>query len=288
VSRSQRASLAEETLRILEARAYVDERGRRHDLSAAIEACLGATRSYPVEDAERLRVEQRREDACFKSSVVGASTAFEVANETTLAGLRRLLDAEDAPVAVLNFASAKNPGGGFLGGSQAQEESLARSSALYASLRRVPEFYERHRASPSLLYSDAMIHSPACPVFRDDDGRLLDAPHFAGFITCAAPNAGAIADNRSHETEAITATLEHRAEGVLALAAACGYRRLLLGAWGCGVFRNDPNAVAGVFAAHLRHGAYVGRFDAVRFSVLDVASTPHIFEAFARSFGNVR
>lgn len=278
MSRSRRASLAEETLRILDARAYRNGCGDSRDLSSAIEACLDGTRGYSERDAEPLRSELRRESA------VGIPAVFEVENETTLAGLRRLLDADESPVAVLNFASAKNPGGGFLGGSQAQEESLARSSALYASLQRVPEFYERHRASPSLLYSDAMIHSPSCPVFRDDDGRLLDAPHLAGFITCAAPNAGAIADNRPHEADAISATLERRAEGVLALAAACGYRRLVLGAWGCGVFRNDPDMVAAAFATHLREGAYANRFERVAFSVLDTSMSRRTFDAFARAF----
>jgi len=31
------------------------------------------------------------------------------------------------------------------------------------------------------------------------------------------------------------------------LAAAHGYTRLVLGAWGCGVFRNDPEVVAAAF-----------------------------------------
>src|SRR5439155_6866731 len=126
-------------------------------------------------------------------------TAVEVVNETTLAGIARVLASGQGPVAVLNFASAKNPGGGFLSGSQAQEESLARSSALHASLLRAWAFYERHRASPSLLYSDAMILSPGCPVFRGDDGSLLEEPQTATFITSAAPNAGAAASNRPEE-----------------------------------------------------------------------------------------
>ncbi len=73
-------------------------------------------------------------------------TTIEVRNETTLAGIARLLADGAGPVAALNFASARNPGGGFLNGSQAQEESLARSSALHASLLSKFEFYERHRA----------------------------------------------------------------------------------------------------------------------------------------------
>jgi uncharacterized protein (TIGR02452 family) len=184
----------------------------------------------------------------------------------------------------LNFASAKNPGGGFLSGSQAQEESLARSSALYASLMEAWTFYERHREGSSMLYSDAMIVSPDCPIIRDDDGALLPEPHAATFITSPAPNAGAAEQNRPEEVPQIPAVLERRAEFVLAVAAAEGATELVLGAWGCGVFRNDPEMVADAFARHLRHGPWQGRFARVIFSVLDRAAEPTTFEAFRRAF----
>ncbi len=85
-------------------------------------------------------------------------------------------------IGILNFASAKNPGGGFLGGSQAQEESLARSIALYASLQSEFQFYEEHREMVILLYSHSMIFSPNCPVFRDDQGVLLSKPMLASLL----------------------------------------------------------------------------------------------------------
>ena len=278
MSRNVRASLAEQTLRIVEDRGYDNAAGIRVDLNDAIASCFEGTRLYEVEDIMRLIVEQRAQGGAVRNTVL------DVVNETTLAGLAALLEENDSPVAVLNFASAKNPGGGFLGGSQAQEESLARSSALYGSLARVESFYRRHRASSSLLYSDAMILSPHCPVFRDDDGALLDASRLAGFVTSAAPNAGAIATNRPDELPSIEGTFIRRTEGVLALAAAHGYRRLVLGAWGCGVFRNDPVMVAAVFARHLKHGDWARRFERVRFSVLDTSRDAATFTAFERAF----
>ena len=274
MSRSHRANLAEQTLRILEDRGYANADGFWVDLGEPIAKCLEGTRLYPAEDIARLREEQRTECSADQAAKV------DVVNETTLAGLAALLEEGGSPIAVLNFASAKNPGGGFLGGSQAQEESLARCSALYASLMRAEAFYRQHRASSSLLYSDAMILSPNCPVFRDDEGMLLDVPRIAGFITSAAPNAGAIATNRPDELALIEATFVGRAEGVLALAATRGYRRLVLGAWGCGVFRNDPAMVADVFARHLDRDAWGGRFDRVRFSVLDTAKDAKTLTAF--------
>lgn len=277
MKRSTRAELAKETVEIVERGAYRSASGRVVDIAPPIRDCLEATHYYPPEELERLR-----------GDVLGQpgndhSTVFEVVNETTLSGIARVLSLGQGPVAVLNFASAKNPGGGFLNGSHAQEESLARSSALHASQLRAWEFYERHRASSSLLYSDAMILSPGCPIFRDDDGNLLDEPQLAAFITSAAPNAGAAANNRPAELPSIPGVFRRRSEYVLALAASQGYKQLVLGAWGCGVFRNDANVVAESFATHLNHGSWSGRFDRVVFSVLDSSPSQSTLTAFQRA-----
>ncbi len=277
MKRSTRLELAKQTVEIVERGTYRSPTGRSVDLTPSLHACLEGTRFFTPEEWVRLR-----DTALSRPSPVHR-TVIEVVNETTLQGLTRLLAASSEPVAVLNFASAKNPGGGFLNGSQAQEESLARSSALYASLLRAPEFYERHRASPSLLYSDAMIFSPGCPVFRNDEGTLLEQPQTATFITSPAPNAGAAANTRPEELPRIPEVFRRRSEGVLAMAAAHGYGRLVLGAWGCGVFRNDPQVVAASFATHLGVGAWAGRFQHVLFSVLDTSSAQDTYAAFQQA-----
>ena len=279
MNRSSRKALAEETVAIVRRGSYITPGGRAVDIAAAVRACLDRTRFLPPEQLARLRSEE------LDRSAPHADTVIEVANETTLAGVARLLDDDPGPVAALNFASARNPGGGFLGGSQAQEESLARSSALYASLLTAPGYYDRHRASRTPLYSDAIILSPACPVIRDDAGTLLAEPRPVTFVTSAAPNAGAAAANAPEEVAAIPAVLRRRAELVLAAAASAGCDRLVLGAWGCGVFRNDPDTVAEAFAAHLREGAWAGRFARVRFSVLDNTPGRDTIIPFKRAFG---
>jgi uncharacterized protein (TIGR02452 family) len=71
----------------------------------------------------------------------------------------------DDPV-VLNFASARNVGGGFLNGARAQEEDLARSCGLFRCLETQPEYYEVNRRTASLLYTDHIIYSPRVPWFR--------------------------------------------------------------------------------------------------------------------------
>ena len=277
MKRSTRAELAKGTVEIVERGSYRSVSGRVVDIARPIRACLEATRYYPPEELEQLRGD------VLGHQGTDHSTVFEVVNETTLSGIARVLLLGHGPVAVLNFASAKNPGGGFLNGSHAQEESLARSSALHASQIRAWDFYERHRASSSLLYSDAMILSPGCPIFRDDDGKLLDEPQMAAFITSAAPNAGAAADNRPAELPSIPEVFRRRSGYVLALAASQGYSQLVLGAWGYGVFRNDPGVVAESFAAHLMHGSWSGRFDRVVFSVLDTSPSQSTLTAFRRA-----
>ncbi|MCT2593946.1 TIGR02452 family protein [Streptomyces sp. N2-109] len=216
----------------------------------------------------------------------GEAPVCEVSGESSLDAARRLHLAGGGRVAVLNFASARNPGGGYLNGAQAQEEALCRASALYTCLREAPEFYAAHRADRSPLYSDRLIHSPGVPVFRDERGGLLDVPFRADFLTAAAPNAGVIARRYPDEVPAIGPALRSRAGQVLAVAAAHGNRRLVLGAWGCGVFQNDPAQVAAAFRAHLLNGdRFAGAFDQVVFGVLDRRDPSPVRAAFAREFG---
>ena len=159
--------------------------GRTIELTELIDRCRQATLSLTPERLVALRREMLAQPPAFPE------TTLTVTNETTLAAIARWQEHADT-LAAMNFASAKNPGGGFLNGSEAQEESLARSSALYASLNRAPDYYSEHRRLASALYSDRMILSPHCPVIRDDAGALLDEPQRVTFITSAAPNAGAL------------------------------------------------------------------------------------------------
>jgi uncharacterized protein (TIGR02452 family) len=198
---------------------------------------------------------------------------IEVTGESTLEAGHRL-----GPGAVaLVFASARNPGGGFLRGTKAQEEDIARASALYECLRSVPGFYAFHRNSADLRYSDRVIYSPDVPVFRRDDGRL-DHPYRLSFLTAAAPNRGAISRNQPHLLDTVCATLHARAERVLRVAAAHGHRTLVLGAWGCGVFANIADDVVSAFRTAL---ARVPAFERVVFAVLDRTRSGPTYRTFA-------
>jgi uncharacterized protein (TIGR02452 family) len=216
----------------------------------------------------------------------GRATRVEVTGESSTEAARRLTGAAPGdPVAVLNFASARNPGGGYLNGAQAQEEALCRASALYATLLRAPGYYDHHRADRDPFYTDRVIHSPGVPVFRDDRGRLLDRPYTVGFLTSPAPNAGVIRARTPERAARIPGALASRAERVLETAVAHGYRRLVLGAWGCGVFRNDPADVAGAFRTLLTgEGRFAGHFDEVVFAVLDRTREERTLAAFRTVF----
>lgn len=266
--------IAKQTEEIVEAGVYRLPGGREVPIRQELTVALEGTRMYgpaPVAvmpDTDRV-------------------TAFEVTGESSTQAARRLTGAGSGPVAVLNFASARNPGGGYLGGAQAQEEALCRASALYVTLLRVPGFYGHHRAERSVFYTDRVILSPGVPVFRDDRGRLLEQPYTVGFLTSPAPNAGVITRRTPGEAHRIPAALASRAERVLETAVAGGYRRLVLGAWGCGVFRNDPAVVAGVFHGLLTgEGRFAGHFDEVVFAVLDRSGTSPAPAAFRSAFAD--
>ena len=203
----------------------------------------------------------------------------EVVNETTFGAAFRMHQEQEDKIVCLNFASAKNPGGGFLGGSQAQEESLARSSALYPCIKQIADYYEFHRAGKSCLYSDRMIYSPEVPVFRNDQNELLNNFYTVSIVT--APAVNCIKVNRKDAFEA----MDIRIEKLLTLCAARGHRNLILGAWGCGVFRNDPSDIAGLFKKHLcENEKFVGLFERVVFAVLDNSKSKKIFKSFERTF----
>ena len=265
VTEKLRATAAE-TMAIIESGGYRSPGGRDVQIGGGIRAAVAGTRLHLPD-----------ETMTSSSSPTLKGPVIEVTNETSLSASRRL----GADVACLVFASAKNPGGGFLSGAQAQEESIARSSALYPCQRAAGGFYDFHRRQGDLRYSDRVIYSPGVPVFRGDDGALLDEPHAVSFLTAAAPNLGAIMASQPEAAASVPGVLTARAERVLAVAAAHGHRKLVLGAWGCGVFRNDPAVVAAAFAAQLTRAQ--GRFDHIVFAVLDRQHGAPAHAAFIRA-----
>jgi uncharacterized protein (TIGR02452 family) len=280
MDRTNGAVLAAETLQIVEKGVYLSPDGREIEIGHLLQACLSGTRCFEPDQLRRAGSE------ALAQSTPALETHFEVANETTLAGASHLRQREPAGrIGVLNFASARNPGGGWLRGSQAQEESLVRSSGLYTSLLQCPGYYEHHRASRTLLYSHRLIYSPACPVFRDDAGDLLPDSYLVDFLTSPAPNAGALRRKQPRAAAQIEPVFRERIALLLGAALHLQIEDLVLGAWGCGVFQNDPRLVAAAFRDALyQDHLFVGRFRTVRFSVLDTTPQQTTIQPFVAAF----
>ena len=212
-----------------------------------------------------------------------ARTVVVVRDQTTLAAARDLVAENRTPVA-LNFAAGTHPGGGFRSGATAQEESLAWSSGLFACLKD-RTYYDHHRAHPDPLHSEWAIYSPRVPVFRDDEGRLLEEPWECAFITCAAPNARRLDVDDAGVRTRIRAAMEVRVPRVLGIAAGHGHAAVVLGAWGCGAFGGNPDDVARTFADALA-GPYDGVFNQVTFAIFDASGEEsQNLRAFRRHLG---
>jgi uncharacterized protein (TIGR02452 family) len=256
VSRQQRAEIARHTDQIVQEGRYRARSGVEFNIADAIATAVRGTVLYLPEQLND------------HPAPPTGPTRIDVTDESTLAAARRLAIAERDPVACLNFASARKPGGSYRSGAEGQEESLARSTALVACLAAVPEFYEFHNLNPDARYSDRIIYSPGVPVLRDDSGGLLERPYRVAVITSPAPNLPAITepDQRAEAPE----ILLRRAGKVLAVARRHEHRRLVLGAWGTGAFGNDPSTVADAFAQLLGPGGrFAGAFGQIVFAILD-------------------
>jgi uncharacterized protein (TIGR02452 family) len=261
--------MGRQAVRILDAGCYTSATGQVVEIGDLVRRAVVGTCSYPP--GSSLPEVQGGED----------QTRIEVVNETTLAVAKRLIEAGHRPAA-LNFASARHPGGGFLGGARAQEESLARSSGLYACLAGNP-MYDLHSGLRDALYTDYVIYSPEVPVFRGDDGTLLPAPYLVAFITSPAVNAKVVLERDRSRRKEIRLAMAARIHKVLAIAAAHNHDALVLGAWGCGVFGNDCQEIAELFHQALTV-PFRGVFTRVIFAVVDWSGEQRFIGPFLRTF----
>lgn len=204
------------------------------------------------------------------------------AGNISAVGAVRMLAAEGkTEIGVLNFASAKNPGGGFLNGAMAQEESLAVSGTLYPTLTAHREYYQKNRANPSMMYLDYGIFSPDVLFFRDESFQLTAAPVKASVLTLPAVNMGQVILKKEDVGEA-KRVMRRRMQLALGIFAARQAKHLVLGAYGCGVFRNDPEEIAAWWKELLEEGmgAY---FHSVFHAVLDNSREQRCIKAFRAS-----
>ena len=185
-------------------------------------------------------------------------------------------------VGVLNFASSTNPGGGVTKGSTAQEECLCRCSNLYLTLYQekcIREYYNINKKYMSNLGSDAIIYSRNVYVFKDKDYNMLPVEDrfYVDVLTCAAPNLRENPRNQYNtdaSEEKLTLTDEElynihvkRARNILNVAIKNEDDYLILGAFGCGAFRNNPEIVAKAYKDVLQDYMYC--FKVIDFAIID-------------------
>jgi uncharacterized protein (TIGR02452 family) len=278
-NREIRSQIAKETLAILEKGYYLNTEKNTITIQQEVETAIRNAKLYSPNGLPAIK----QEAVSRINDSQGVQSIIEVTDESTLAAARRLVVQEGLQNTLcLNFASAKNPGGGFLGGSQAQEESLDRSSALYPCISQMDEMYTYNRNLKTCFYSDYMIYSPRVPVFRSDDCALLKNPHLVSILTAPAVNAGVVREREPQQVKMIEPVMLERIRYILSVAAKHGERAIILGAYGCGVFRNNPSDVAKMFKRVLIDEDYQTLFDHIVFAILDKTDEKRVFNLFKR------
>jgi uncharacterized protein (TIGR02452 family) len=307
-NRQKRSKIGLETNEILNRKEYVYEQQTSNNnnnnnnkqkicIACELDSSCAGTMVLDMTTTKNWLREAQHDKKTMKSSTYPDVT---VLNTTTFAAAREIFEEQKSTntssttsLCCLNFASAKRPGGGFLKGSQAQEESLARASGLYSCLLQAPTYYKANRKNNRCgFYEDLIIYSPSVPVFRNDNDELIEDPWKTAIITAPAPNRGAIRnqkglsqDEKDEEMEIlIEKSFKGRIDMILSTAIKFGHRHIILGAWGCGVFQNDPFVVANLFKNALLQKCFEGKFDTIVFAVLDLSKDCMTFNAFEEVF----
>lgn len=261
MSKRDRLDQAEIILPILDRGEYNTPKGR-HDITTYMQTAHSKIKIYSPNLLKELETKDFPQDY---------NTEIEITSETTLEAIFRVAPGFSSNVIALNFASAKTPGGGFISGAKAQEESLCRGSGLYSLLNSesARPYYIANRKDPKKnLYQNYIIYTPDVPVIATDTGDLV-SPFLCSFITSAAPNAKKAKEDKV-EDSVINEVLSRRIEYILKVCAEEKYKTIILGAWGCGVFGNDTEIVARIFRFHLGNKFGLrGVFEKVIFAIPD-------------------
>lgn len=238
-----------------------------------------------------------------EKSVVDVTVPSKTEKAKVIVSGKRSLEAAERyakqgkKVCVLNFASATNPGGGVVHGSSAQEECICRCTTLYPCLNTNQMwnvFYSPHRKTANPLYNNDCIYTPNVCVFKSDTNfpELLQKENWwsVNILTCAAPNlrerpsnmmnphAGKVAAKITpSELEKLLTERIHR---IFEVAVANKNEVLILGAFGCGAFKNPPEIVARVFNRVMQD--YQCYFDTIEYAVYHTEREVANYDAFCK------
>ena len=196
---------------------------------------------------------------------------------------------EKRKIGVLNFASAKHPGGGVVNGAMAQEESICRASTLYPCLNTefLKENYYSYHQAEKKDYSDRIIYIPNVIVFKTDNdvfSKLLDEKdwYYIDIISCAAHNQKAY----KVDYEKLKIINYNRIKAIIQSAMENNVDDLILGAFGCGAFGNDPQLVSKMFKKVLIDEKYYQYFTNVHFAIFTMPHETKNINEFNNTFKN--
>lgn len=270
-ARTKNVAIAKETVSVINNQKYTAPSGNVVDISQEMDSAIDGTTYYEG------------------SSLIGCPPAqspihvtIEVTNETTAQAAVRLQAAGKTNLVALNFASARNQGGGFLAGAIAQEEDLCRASGLYGCLKRKPLFYNANIMCDDAFYTHGVLYSPNVPFFRDEHNLFLEKPFLLSIISAPAPNLSG--SKKEGNANLLIGLIRERAIRILQVAHTNGHKNLILGAWGCGAFGNDPEMVSKAFMLALTKVPY---FEHVTFAVYDTREPFVLYETFKEICGSV-
>lgn len=257
------------------------------DLVAAIEASKKKTRVFYENQYPAINAKEQYETEIVVSKKRSYQAAMDLKKENP-----------DARIAVLNFANAFHPGGGVKTGASAQEESLCRCSTLYPLLYRKSlkhKYYDYHSKINDPRATDSVIYTEDVVVFKTDTAlpEMMEKKDWVSVdvITCAAPDLrrksnmhAALTGNGLAMNQAeLFGYHVRRAIHLLTVAAAQGADTLVLGAFGCGAFRNDPGVVARAYKTALQE--FQGVFRKIEFAIYTTPESEENYTAFSSCLG---
>ena len=248
-----------------------------------------AARVFLPDDIKKINSRQRSDDSITNSCTFSCENTDSFTMARKITDIIKNSDTPEERVLVLNLANPVHPGGGVRHGARAQEEDLCRKSSLLISLesKEAEKYYSYNRSLKTYMGSDAVIITPDVEIIRDENGEFLDESVIVSVVTCAAPM---IKFGKEGMTEQEYEDLVYnRIIGLLKCSAYLGYKYLLLGAWGCGAFRNDARVFSDLFAKALNDFRFDGLttnelFRRVDFAVLSRSKEQYNYKQFSRNF----
>lgn len=258
-------------------------------LSESVADSIKGTKLYMENDNPSIPETKKYEQT---EIVVTKSRTFEAA-------MRLQKEQPNMRIAVHNFASATNPGGGVTSGSRAQEECLCRCSTLYPTLKTWDlwnNYYMFHRNNWNVCYTDACIYTPDIKIIKTDTDIAVRMSEESwctvDVLTCAAPNLRTRPYNAMNPGSGVAVFLsdeqlfeihKKRARHMLTIAVVHGIDIFVLGAFGCGAFQNNPEVVAKAYKEVVAE--FDGYFRKIEFAVYCSERDRKNYEVFQRILG---